>query len=497
MDEKSVGEECSHTEIPTPPAKPVIAMESTKPRPNVLLIVADQHRADYLGCAGHPVVRTPHMDRMAATGTRYVNCVSSAPLCMPYRCSLQSGLYPFQHGAVDNRGHLELDRLEAPPLAEQFVSAGYQTAYFGKCHWNREAARGVPEYVPPHRRLGWMHWEGWNNGHYSYDMPAYSEAGELIHPWEGLYEPEIMTERAMRYLREDRDPSKPFFMQINWHPPHNATSMREFERDPDCLTKAREIDARLGLNLPDEAFTSYWWFCQSFPQWLMFPVVPEEFLRLYRPDEFKAPPNLNPWYRGVLGHCSVEYAAMITSLDVQLGRLMEFLRESGLKEDTVIIYTSDHGDYLGTHPGKAPFRGKGDGSPESSRVPLIIEGAGFDGAQAPVSLPCNTMDLHATLLDVARIDPAARLRGTSLLRAADRPHCLGSCIGGRSVFDGECPTRWRRRPTANGFPKGCATCACPRGARVRRRRRTIRRGRRPCTRRCASCWPPRARTSVR
>ncbi|MGE9290995.1 MAG: sulfatase-like hydrolase/transferase [Puniceicoccales bacterium] len=405
--------------------------------PNIILVVADQHRADFLGCAGHSVVNTPHFDAMAESGVRYRNCLSSSPLCMPYRCSLQTGMYSFQHGEEDNGGHLNFDRLEGAPLAERFVEDGYQTAYFGKCHWNRSGYGGKGEYVDPTRRMGWQHWEGWNNGHFSYDMPAYDDRGGQIHPWKGRYEPEIMTERVMRYISEERDPNKPFLVQVNWHPPHNATVKKEVEKAPDVFTTARELDKRLGLGLPEEAFSSYWWFCQSFPLWLLFPVVPNRFLEQYEPERFVPPANLNQRYTSAYGWFLKEYAAMIGSLDEQMGRLRSFLNDSGLSGDTVVIYTSDHGDYLGTNGEGTPFRGKGGPAPESARVPLLIEGPGVAPNAVVDDRPCNTMDLYATLLDIGGISSEVRLRGSSLLSGNSRMHCLGAVNRVRSVFDGE------------------------------------------------------------
>ncbi|WP_269523084.1 sulfatase-like hydrolase/transferase [Coraliomargarita parva] len=405
--------------------------------PNIILVVADQHRADFLGSAGHPVVQTPHFDRMAQRGIRYSNCVSSAPLCMPYRCSLQSGVYPFQHGAEDNRGHLELDRLEGAPLAELFQDAGYQTAYFGKCHWNRQESGRAGQYVAPDRRLAWQHWEGWNNGHFSYDMPAYDAEGQLEGRWSGLYEPEIMTDRAMRYMSEVRDPDQPFFIQMNWHPPHNATVQEEFEKMPDALDRARLLNDELGLGLPEEAYSSYWWFCQCFPLWLVFPVVPQPFLDLYEPGMFPAPPNVNPRFRSSYGWFAKEYAAMVSSLDAQMGRLRAYLDASGLLRDTIVIYTSDHGDYLGTDPINSPFRGKGSPAPESVRVPMLIEGPGIPQQASVDERPCNTMDLYASLLELAGIESPLRLKGSSLMTPAVSDVCLSSVLRVRSVFDGE------------------------------------------------------------
>lgn len=406
-------------------------------QPNIILVVADQHRADFLACAGNAQLHTPNFDRMAQRGQRYSHCVSAAPMCMPYRCSLQTGVYPFQHGAVDNKGHLELDCLEGPLLAELFKEAGYQTAYFGKCHWNRDVVNGDGEFVPRERRLGWQHWEGWNNGHSSYDMPAFNDQGEREHPWLGRYEPEIMTDRAMRYMSEVREMEKPFLIQMNWHPPHNATVVKEFSGTEDALSQARALNDQFGLGLPEEAFSSYWWFCQSFPLSLMYPVVPQRSLNLYDPNDFQAPANINKRYTGCYGWHLREYAAMVSSLDEQMGRLQYYLEVTGLSRNTVVIYTSDHGDNLGTQQGLVPFRGKGSSAAESVRVPMLIEGPGVPRPSDVDERPCNTMDLYATLLDLGGIPPKVRLKGRSLIAPATRNYCFGAVTRGRSVFDGE------------------------------------------------------------
>ena len=161
-------------------------------RPNILLILTDQLRKTGLGCYGNPDVQTPVLDALCRDGLRFDNSVSSAPVCAPYRTTLQSGLYPHQHGV---RGNGDLFSPCFKGVAEYFNEAGYETCFVGKSHFGRDEIEEKDGWVRPENRLGWKHWHGTGGDHH-YDTPVYDDAGNLDTRYFGRYGAFVRTELA-------------------------------------------------------------------------------------------------------------------------------------------------------------------------------------------------------------------------------------------------------------------------------------------------------------
>ncbi|MFS0726664.1 sulfatase [Paenibacillus sp. 1P07SE] len=324
-------------------------------RPNILFIFADQLRGMDMGCAGNPDVITPHMDRLAGEGVRYAKAYANLPVCGPSRATLLTGTYPMRHHVIGN----DLPLPETmPTVGEAFQAAGYRTGYIGKWHLD-----GLPrdKWTPPGpRRHGFDYWAGYNCSHHYYREDKYYLDGPEPVRREG-YEPEIQTDLALSFLEQQG--SEPFCLFVSWGPPH----------DP-------------------------------------YHMVPERYKEMYQDRPVKLRPNVKPIAPGEtslardmdpLETLKLYYAA-ITALDDQLGRLLAALEERGLAEDTIVVFTSDHGDMLWSQG----YMKKQQPWEESIHIPLLIR---WPARQQENGTVCDSLvsivDMAPTLLGLAGVQP--------------------------------------------------------------------------------------------
>lgn len=333
------------------------AVPAVKRRPNVVFILADQWRAQALGCMGNTQVKTPHLDRFSQEGMLLENAISSYPLCTPYRAMLLSGRYPLSHGVVFNDILLPEDELT---MGEVFKSAGYRTGYVGKWHLDG-LDRGA--FTPPGpRRQGFDYWRVCNCDHSYFKAFYYGDTPERIHI-QG-YEPDTQTDLAIDFINQNRN--NPFFLFLSWGPPHEPY------------------------------------------------VAPKKYMDMYDPGTLKLRRNVrNANRKDIAG-----YYAHCTALDWNFSRLMSTLRESGLDDNTIVVFTSDHGDMLYS----LDLKWKVWPYEESIRVPFIIRYPGTIPAGARSDVLLGTCDIMPSLLslcgitipdNVEGIDLSARFRGES------------------------------------------------------------------------------------
>ena len=327
-------------------------------KPNVVFVFADQWRRQATAYAGDPNVRTPNLDKLAAQGVHCRNAVSCSPVCSPYRASLITGQYPLTHGVFMNDLYL---RPEAVSVAEAFNDNGYQTAYIGKWHLD---GHGRSSYIPRERRQGFQFWKVLECTHAYNHSPYYGDADAKL-LWEG-YDAIAQTREAQRYLREERGDG-PFALFLSWGPPHNPyeTAPEEHKR----LYDAADVELR--------------------------PNVPHEMVERARKD-----------LAGYYAHCS--------ALDACLGDLLETLREEGLEENTVFVFTSDHGDMLGSQ-GQSRKQRPWD---ESIRVPFLLSYPALLGRPGrAVDHFLNAPDVMPTLLSLCGLPIPATVEGRDLSKA--------------------------------------------------------------------------------
>ena len=332
--------------------------------PNVVFVFGDQHRAQATGYAGDPNVHTPVMDRLAQESLNLANAVSCAPVCSPYRGSLLTGQYPLTHGVFVNDVCLSH---RAVSLADAFGQGGYDTAYIGKWHLD---GHGRSSYIPPERRQGFNFWQVLECTH-DYNQSLYY-AGDDPSPraWEG-YDAEAQTRAAQDFIRR-HDPGQPFLLVLSWGPPHNP-----YETAPQPF---RELYDPAGI-----AFRSNVEFTREDKPYRQHTLSPTAEL--------------------------AGYYAHISALDACLGNLLQTLEESGQAENTIFVYTSDHGDMLWSH-GEWRKQWPYD---ESIRVPFLLRyPRQFGVAGKAVDSLINTPDIMPTLLDLCGLEIPGTVEGRSL-----------------------------------------------------------------------------------
>jgi len=342
--------------------------------PSVVFLLADQWRAQAVGYAGDPNARTPQLDRLATRGAVLTTAVSACPVCSPYRASLVTGRYPVTHGVFVNDVCLSG---KAVSLAQAFQKAGYRTAYVGKWHLD---GHGRSSFIPPERRQGFEFWRA-NECSHGYNRSLYYADTDQKRYWEG-YDALAQTEEAKAYIRAHRH--EPFLLVLSWGPPHNP-----------------------------------------------YETAPERFRRLFRPEEIRLRENVPPQAQAAARRDLAGYYAHCAALDECVGAIFQTLQECGLAEDTILVFTSDHGDMLGSH-GEVRKQRPWD---EAILVPFIVhwpKGLGRGGRR--LAAPFNTPDIMPTLLGLCGLaipptvegkDRSAWVRGRE--PDADRDALIG-CI---------------------------------------------------------------------
>jgi arylsulfatase A-like enzyme len=333
-------------------------------RPNILYLLADQWRAKATTFFGDPNIKTPHLDRFAAESLCFRNVVSVCPVCTPYRAALMTGRYPTSTGMFLNDAHLPDSEVCVATLLKQ---AGYATGYIGKWHLD---GHGRESYIPPDRRRGWDYWKAAECDH-NYPHSHYYEGDSPEKRfWEG-YDAVAQTTDAAAYLRAHAK-SGPFALMVSYGVPH-------------------------------------------FPH----QTAPDEFKALYPVDKIKLLPNVPADMQAVARKEAQGYYAHCTALDRCIGDLLAALADAGLADNTIVVFTADHGEMLGSHA--CPPKMKQQPWDESSRVPFLLRyPAAFGRTGRMVDLPLTTPDIFPTLFglaDVARSktfegqDFSAALRG--------------------------------------------------------------------------------------
>ena len=390
--------------LPGPDARARTATDVDYPGPmpiNVLVIVIDQLRRDGLGCYGDPITRTPAMDALAARGTRFTNCISTHPLCSPWRASLQTGRYAWHHGVQANNQRIDTS---LPSLATIAQADSRHTAFFGKAHWWDS---GKPGFYPPQARLGYQSWWGYNRGHFHWDTPDFDDHGRLTHAYAGHYEPTVATDRALDFIQAQA--ARPWLLCLNYGPPHNATLDAAYAdgRTQDRIrrmvrARAWPIDDRILAATGDDDPP----LVSHVPQHLVDRLVPEPCLGLYREDDFPDRSDIPASERALTAAMRREYSAMTTSVDDEIGRLLADID----LDRTLVVVTADHGDHLGAHGRR---RGKASHLQAAWRTPLLMAGPGLAAGTVDQRL-IGAIDLLPTICALAGLNPPPGLPGRDL-----------------------------------------------------------------------------------
>jgi len=349
-------------------------------KPNVIVFFTDQQRWDSCGCYGQPLDVTPNLDRMAAEGVRFEHAFTCQPVCGPARACLQSGQYASEVGVYTNGIALPTD---GKWVAHHMAEAGYETGYIGKWHLASTAIihpgarpgqdREVntrTEAVPPEFRGGyddyWLASDTLEFTSHSYDGHMFDADGNRREFPEGRYRADAQTDWVLEYL-QTRTGEKPFYLFVSYIEPHH-------QNDHECFE---------GPHGSKERFKDF--------------VVPGD-LEGTDGDWRKEMPDY-------LGCCN--------SLDENLGRVRAELDRLGLADNTVIIFTSDHGCHFCTRNSEYK-RSCHDGC---VRIPMVAAGPGFSGGVVSTEM-VSLIDVPATVLAAGGCDVPGHFRGRPLQQLA-------------------------------------------------------------------------------
>ena len=372
--------------------------------PNILLVYADQMRYDCAGFAGNPDVRTPHLDRLAAEGVCFDAAFTSYPLCTPFRASLLTGKYAHRTGVYSNHFPIDPDQ---PSLAPCLREVGYRAGHIGKWHLY---GGPKPGFVPPGpHRLGFDHMVGYNRGHRYMDAIFYRDTEQ---PWHcRRFEPDFQTEHAIEFMQQAAAEG-PFLAWVCFGPPHFPMDMPAHWRrmyHPDRIT--------LPAGTPDPALQKR----RARQRTRLEFGGDERFGERSRTDPV---PGMDPDIEteGQIRKFVAGYYGMISAIDHNVGRLLDWLDASGLARDTLVVFLSDHGDMLGQHGSLCGAKRQAFRS--SAQVPLLCRWPGRFSPRRVPSLVDVAVDTMPTLLDLCGVDIPAGVQGTSfrsLLAGSDAP----------------------------------------------------------------------------
>jgi arylsulfatase A-like enzyme len=363
-------------------ASPALASPS-KPakQPNILYVFDDEHR--FQSMPGEPYsdsINAPNLDAFRKANFSMERCISNYPLCSPYRAMLMTGLWPYQNGIT--RNWIELGT-NFESIGHVFDKAGYRTAYVGK--WHLSGPGHDRAFIPagPHRQ-GFQDWHAWGavDKHMSYSFTFNPDTGEKIQP-QG-YQATLMTDRAVKIIEEEKESGRPWMMIVSYHPPHFPVDDAPEEDEAFFSNKKVALRPNVQKGISDHG-----------------PVRSRE--------------GVEKFHQG--------YYAHIRAIDREFGRLMKALVETGQTDNTIVIFTSDHGEMAGSHGRmykQVPHE-------ESSRVPFFVRYPGVTPKGKFSETLFASIDIYPTLCGLAGIPVPAHCKGRN----------LSAAMRGKSVADSE------------------------------------------------------------
>jgi arylsulfatase A-like enzyme len=336
-------------------------------QPNLLFIIADEWRAQSTGYNGDTNVTTPVLDKFAHESVNFQNATSNFPVCCPARASIMTGQYPLTNGVFINDVELKPN---APTLAEVFAKAGYKTGYIGKWHLygspdGHYGRRLAP--VPADKRLGFDYWKACECSH-DYNHSLYYEGNDPTPRYWPGYDAFAQTDDACRFIESHAKGPDPFFLFLSWGPPH-------------------------------------------FP----YQTAPEKYREMYKDRKLELRPNVPADRREEADKILRGYYAHMAALDECLERLTTTLERLNIAEDTIVVFTSDHGDMMLSQGLTTKFYPWD----ESVRIPFLLRyPRQFGRTGRRVHTPLNMPDMMPTLLSMAGLKTPGAIQGSDLSRVA-------------------------------------------------------------------------------
>ena len=380
-------------------------------RPNIILVMTDQQRGDCLGCDGHPAVETPYLDGVAERGARFTHAYSSVPSCTPARSGILTGMDQWNHGRLTMAGG---DALEFPAtLPGELAKAGYHTQGVGKMHFAPqrrlygfhnmvldESSRRIGDFVSDYHEWFDEHKEG-SYGYRDHSIDWNSWMARPSHLPEHLHPTYWTASEGVRFIAH-RDPTRPFFMWLSFARPHS----------------------------PYDAPHPY------FDMYINNPDIPQPHIGDWCEEYGQPTADVNaPWTRrsdSEVHRARAGYYGNITFIDHQIGRVLYELRmrDREAYENTLVIFTADHGDMMGDHyMWRKTYAFEG-----SARIPFLMQFPAHwsESRKQVLDQPVELRDIMPTLLDAAGTEIPDSVDGKSLL-----PLVRGETGGWREFVQGE------------------------------------------------------------
>jgi arylsulfatase A-like enzyme len=357
--------------------------------PNLVFILVDQLRHDRVGYAGDEIAITPNLDRLAQEGINFSNAVSVTPVCAGMRASLFTGKYTSSNGMVINEIRINPDH---ESIAHVLSDNGYRTSYIGKWHLWANQAGGHDQvensYTPPGPyRLGFdEEWKAYNFHHLNFNSYYFEDEPQKIFYGDSVYEPEAQFNFAMDYIEKASQGEDPFALFLSVGIPHDPW------RKENVPAKYYDLFEDVEFGYPEN------WSDTPDPYMDRF-TEQERWLAYFKP-------SIPEWQR--------VYYAMVASMDEYLGRLNEQLEELGIAENTILVFTSDHGEMFGEH-GRVQ---KMIFYESAARVPFLIRWPGKIEPGSFSDACLNTPDIMPTVLSLMNLPVPEEVEGMDLSHVA-------------------------------------------------------------------------------
>lgn len=392
---------------------------------NLVFIMPDQLRADFLSCYGAEFIATPNMDRLAERGVRYENGYSSSPICVPARASLLTGQNAIKNGVLANSHFLRPDLTECgiQTWPEYLNQAGYTTAAIGKMHFYPwDASMGFQHRVIAEDKrypliqddyANYLAQNGYRKTHGSEHAGYYEHKGAIINdiPWEHSID-HFVGQETCKFIREHKD-DQPFALMVGFPGPHCP-----YDPNPEYLDQFDPAD--MPEPIPDNGLT---------------PKLRDKCV-----TQNRSPWNGVDYTEFTVGEkkkIRAHYAALVKQVDFEVGQILATLEESGQLENTIIIFSSDHGDHLGDHN----LIGKGNFYQSSIHVPLIVylpwatEGKSCSDIVALEDVTASL--LHFAGCEIPKHFDAIPLPRLDIPVSAPRKYIFGFLLDSWMIFDGQ------------------------------------------------------------
>ena len=355
-------------------------------QPNFLFVLVDDQPFDAVGFSGrYPFLKTPNIDRLKKEGVNVENFFVTQSICSPSRASFLTGTYPHIHGVNQNNRYVDPKWDEFAPYSSHLQTSGYQTAHVGKIHMAHLKGEA-------HIRPGFDYWFSFI-GQGVYFDPQVNDNGQEYQ--EKGYMTDILTDKAISWLKEQRDPSKPFSLNL-WHKavhqPH--------------LPAPRHTDLYLGEELPLPPYDTHKETFKGKPEWQR-----KKTFGFNWKNNLPIPSELPEKDWPINYDRNMDLLRCLSAIDESLGKVLATLEEMGELENTVVIYSSDNGYFMGEHT----FLDKRLAYENSMRVPMLIRYPKLIKKNTKIEEQCLNIDIAPTILDLAGIEKPSYMQGESMV----------------------------------------------------------------------------------